>query len=180
MQDNSNSETRVRALGLSFAPGAFTPPMAAIPCGGTVVEQSATGVGFGAFSRADSKADGSDCTMINVRNAKVEACQYASAKQIEDLVVAKRLPGYVPTPNTFRDLSTEECIALKNPAPAAANVSQPAVETPKHLVTEAVVDPAPVVGPKPRPAGTPCARPNGIRKADGLCYYPKADPCLKK
>ncbi len=120
-QGLSTGDDRSRFLSLALAPLAFTPPMAPIEGCSVRVTQSARGFGLGVLSTADSLADPTDCTLIALRNAKVEACQYGSAKQIEDLLVAKLLPGFAPSAaGDFVDLSRQACAALKAPPIAAA------------------------------------------------------------
>jgi hypothetical protein len=126
MQDSSNFWSQSRALGLTFAPGAFTPPMAPVQCASATITQSARGLGMGLLSWADSKTDSSDCTLINLRNAMVAACKFESAKQVEDLLVRKHLPDFKPSEVTylkdkndpgFVDYSPTQCALLTSPPP---------------------------------------------------------------
>ena len=70
---------------------------------------------IGGASVADSKTDPTDCTLMLLRNAKVDACQYASAKQVEDLMIAKLLPAFKASAGTYPDLTPTECAAVKAP-----------------------------------------------------------------
>lgn len=91
--DNSMYNTRSWSLGLP--PIAYTPPMQVVPgCTYAQQGQSATGVLFGVFSHADSKYDTSDCFLIDRRNSLVQQCQYASARDIDNLLIAKYLSKY--------------------------------------------------------------------------------------
>ena len=127
LTDSSSFWSQSRALGLTFAPGAFTPPMAPVACASATITQSARGLGMGLLSRADSKTDSSDCTLINLRNAMVAACKFESAKQVEDLLVKKHLPDFKPSEVTYLrdkndpgmvDYSPTQCALLTNPPPA--------------------------------------------------------------
>jgi hypothetical protein len=69
-------------------------------------------------SYAEGSTDSSDCTLIQLRNAKVETCQYASAKQIEDLLAQKYLPKYAANGKPFEDYNASECALMKAPPPA--------------------------------------------------------------
>lgn len=107
-----------RAWSLFAQPPAFTPPMAPIAgCAPVITQEAASGwLIVGGASKASAKTDPTDCTLIALRNAKVEACQYASAKQIEDLLTAKLLPGFKASAGEgFVDLDTRACAALKAP-----------------------------------------------------------------
>lgn len=106
-----------RAWSLFAQPPAFTPPMAPIAGCAPVITQEATSgwLIVGGASKATGKTDPTDCTLIALRNAKVEQCQYASAKQIEDMLTAKLLPGFKPSAVEFADLAPAACAALKAP-----------------------------------------------------------------
>lgn len=130
MQDSSNFWSQSRALGLSFAPGAFTPPLPAInnPCSPTVT-QSARNLGMGILSRADAKTDPRICHIVERRNNAWRECRYATAKQIDDLLMAEMLPGFTPPAETylkdnndpgFVDFSPQHCALLTNPPPKPA------------------------------------------------------------
>jgi hypothetical protein len=105
------------AWSLSIAPPVFTPPMAAISGCSAQVTQQAMSVGWGFFSQASGTTDVSDCTLIAIRNEKVENCQYASAKQIEDLMLKRKLPDFVPSNVEMIDLTPKECHDIKHPPP---------------------------------------------------------------
>lgn len=153
-----------RAWSLFLPPPAWTPPMAPVSCASANIDQSSTSLVWSGFSNATAKTDSSDCTLIQVRNAKVEACQYASAKQIEDLIVSKYLKGYQPSTVGMVDYTDKECAALKlaalpKPAPVVyplAPLAEPAkAEPPKAEPVKPAPKPAPVK-PKAPPKPT-CA-----------------------
>ena len=100
---------------LFLAPLAATPQMAPMVGCAPDVTQQAVGALFGAYSQANSHADPTDCTLMTLRNAKVESCQYASAKAIEDLMIVKKLPDYKPSPVVFTDYPPEACALIKAP-----------------------------------------------------------------
>jgi hypothetical protein len=113
------------AWSLFAQPPAFTPPMAPIAGCAPVITQEATSgwLILGGLSTATGKTDPTDCTLIALRNAKVEQCQYASAKQIEDLLTAKLLPGFKPGPaDGFTDLEPRACATLKAPPKPEAEI----------------------------------------------------------
>ncbi len=110
--NEGDSSTRMWVL-----PGpTFTPPMAPVSCPSAMITQDSIGIGWNFISRPTAKTDTSDCTLIQMRNAKVDTCQYASAKQIEDLLVQKHLEKFKPSDvGGFVDLNPRECAALKMP-----------------------------------------------------------------
>ena len=113
---NDLSSSTARSLSLFLPPPVFTPPMAKIDCASAHIKQSADAQLWSGFSQARAETDPTDCTLIQLRNAKVETCQYASAKQIEDLMVAKHLKGFKPNADVvFTDYSEKECAVLKAP-----------------------------------------------------------------
>lgn len=127
LQDSSSFWSQSRALGLTFAPGAFTPPLPAInnPCSPTVT-QSARGLGMGILSRADAKTDPRICHIVERRNNAWRECRYATAKQIDDLLMVEMLPGFKPPAETylkdnndpgFVDFSPQHCALLTTPPP---------------------------------------------------------------
>lgn len=166
-----------RSWSLFFPPPAYTPPMAPIQGCAARVSQSSVYMGWGAYSKADSGANTDPCTLIAIRNAKVESCQYASAKQIEDLLTEQLLPSYKANSVKFDDLTPKECAAIKAPKPV------PVPDTPVNLITDApktliltAAEPpkeAPKEAPKvegkkevkPCPAGWK-------RNSKGVCYKP--------
>ena len=155
----SSSTEGSRSWSLFLPPLAYVPPMAPIQGCAAKVTQSARGFAWGAYSDSGSSADTDACTLIAIRNAKVESCQYASAKQIEDLLTAKMLPAYKPTEVKFEDLSPKDCAATKALPPAPpVPPSQPAVNyiAPPVVVPPAASAPVPVnvtcVAPAPAPA----------------------------
>lgn len=149
-----------RAWSLFLPPPAWTPPMAPVSCASANIDQSSTSLVWSGFSNATAKTDSSDCTLIQVRNAKVEACQFASAKQIEDLLVSKYLKGYQPSTVGMVDYTDKECAALKLAAmpkteppvnyiakldgqPAEFAKSQPAKSAPKAAPAKPKAPPKP-------------------------------------
>ncbi len=89
------------------------PSMAAVTCPSAMIKNDAFSIGWSFISVGKGQTDTTDCTLLTLRNSKVDACQYASAKQIEDMMIVKYLPAFVPSANTMRDLSMEECRAAK-------------------------------------------------------------------
>lgn len=109
----------------------FTPPMITISCPQAAVNQEAFAVGWNFLSYAKSNIDPMECTLIQIRNAKVETCQYASAKQIEDMMVKRRLPDYAPNPVVMDDYTPAECRLLLAPPKIIPPVLYvPPVQTP--------------------------------------------------
>lgn len=165
LQDSSSFWSQSRALGLTFAPGAFTPPMAPVQCASATITQSARGLGVGLLSRADSKTDSSDCVLINLRNAMVAACKFESAKQVEDLLVQKHLPKFEPSKITylkdnndpgFVDYSPTQCALLTSPLPKPAEPTAlnwiyipPPVARVEDKPAEPVAAPTPPTPPAP-------------------------------
>jgi hypothetical protein len=134
-----NSMYNSRSWALSIATPVFTPPMAPIACPSANVKQMAAALGGGLIgSYAEGSTDSSDCTLIQLRNAKVETCQYASAKQIEDLLAQKYLPKYAANGKPFEDYNASECALMKAPPPA-----------PTPIVFQEMLPPAKVPAPKP-------------------------------
>jgi hypothetical protein len=119
----------------------FTPPMITISCPQAAVNQEAFAVGWNFLSYAKSNIDPMECTLIQIRNAKVETCQYASAKQIEDMMVKRRLPDYVPNAVVMDDYTPAECKLLLAPP----KIVPPVLYVPP---AQAPICPAPVVKPK--------------------------------
>lgn len=156
--DSSSS----RAWSLFLPPPAWTPPMAPVQCPSANIEQGSTSLLWSGFSNATARTDSSDCTLIQVRNAKVEACQYASAKQIEDLIVSKYLKDYQPSTVGMVDYTDKECAALKT---AALPKPQPVIYPLAPLADKPADPPKPEpVKPEPvKPAAkTPPAKPKAV------------------
>lgn len=103
------------AWSVVLPPLASTPPMAPIAGCAPEITQSAVGFVFGIFSDARARTDPSDCTLIALRNTKFEQCQFASAKQIEDLMLLKKLPDFKPSAAVFIDHDQAMCAAIRNP-----------------------------------------------------------------
>lgn len=101
----------------------YAPPMAAVSCPNVQVSQKGGSFGWNFISGYDHSSDTADCTLIQMRNAKVETCQYADAKQIEDQLTLKYLPGFKITDDSrFMNLSPSACAAVKAPPAAPAPV----------------------------------------------------------
>lgn len=123
-QGLTTGDDRSRFLSLAFAPPVATPQLPPIAGCAARVTQSARSAWLliGGGSTADALIDPTDCTLIEIRNSMAEACQYASAKQIDDRLAAKLLPGYVANSAVvFKDLAPEVCAELKKP-PRAENL----------------------------------------------------------
>lgn len=165
-----SSSNKSSAWSLFLPPPVFTPPMAPVQCPSATITQDATSVVMGVYSNANAKTDTSDCTLIQVRNAKVEACQYASAKQIEDLLVAKHLPAFKATSVVMTDYTDQECSVLKS---AIARPDKPAAPVPNLLqppitacTAEQPKPPAAAPKDKQRKRGTASAG-KGTKAEDG-------------
>lgn len=114
LTDSDRSSYRSWAVVLPVAP--WMPPMQKVECTLAQVRQTDEMVGWGAWRRAEASTDTSDCTVIALRNAKVETCQYASAKQVEDLLLVKHLPAFSAADSSgYIDLTPTQCAALKAP-----------------------------------------------------------------
>lgn len=122
---NDSSSTRVNMWAIPAAP--FLPQMSPVECPSASIRQtSITTPVWGLFGTYQwSSTDASACEMITVRNAMIERCRYASAAQVEDLLVKRTLQGFEPvTPVTrdgateshYIDLTDQECALLKLPA----------------------------------------------------------------
>lgn len=149
------------AWSLFLPPPAWVPPMAPVDCASAMITQDSKLIAFNAYSEANAKTDTSDCTLIRLRNAKVESCQYGEAKQIEDLVVAKYLKDYRPGAVQMPNYSHAECNVLKAP-PAPTPIATPAQLLPPAapassapVPVPAAVKPAPKKVAKTKPAATP-------------------------
>jgi hypothetical protein len=146
------------ALSLAVQPPAFTPPMPAIAnCAAHVRQNASSGwIIFGGYSQATAEADPSHCTLLDIRNAKVEACQYADAQRIEDLLAAKLLPGYESAGAKHANLTPEQCRMVKNPPPPAPIINH--IAEPLRAEAPQACMPAPAKKAKRRPAKNTCAR----------------------
>lgn len=90
--------------------------MAKIDCPIAHIKQTADAQLWSGFSQARAETDPTDCTLIQLRNAKVETCQYATAKQVEDLMLAKHLKDFKPNAGVaFTDYNEKDCAVLKAP-----------------------------------------------------------------
>lgn len=116
---NDNSSSSFRALALSLPTAVFTPPlpMDTSECAETV--QSAGGLFWNGFTKADAARTTDKCTIIRLHNAYLDECQYASAKQVKDRLMVKLLPDFVPSTRVALDLTEGECAKLKLPLPSA-------------------------------------------------------------
>jgi hypothetical protein len=130
-QGLSTGDDRSRFLSLAFAPPAFTPPMAPVDGCAAEVRQSADAITL-LGSKAAGVTDPSVCHLFTLRNLKVQQCQYATAKRIEDRLIAKMLPDFpAPAELGYVDLSREACAAVHAPPVAPS--------TPQNLVAAAPV-----------------------------------------
>jgi hypothetical protein len=128
-QGLTTGDDRSRFLSLAFAPPAFTPPMAPVDGCAAEVRQSADAITL-LGSKAAGVTDPSVCHLFTLRNLKVQQCQYATAKRIEDRLIAKMLPDFpAPAELGYVDLSREACAAVHAPPVAPS--------TPQNLVAGA-------------------------------------------
>lgn len=172
-QGLTTGDDRSRFLSLALAPLAFTPQMAPVHVEGCApqITQHARGLLWGAGSDAGGTTDTSACTLLHIRNAKVEACQYGSAKQIEDLLVAKLLPGFVASPaGDFVDLSRQACAALKAPPVTPSGPQNLVAAAPEPSRSSAAS------ATEPCPAAAPAARPTASKRATGAPQAKKTCP----
>ena len=115
MDDHSSSS--FKALALSLPTAAFTPPMPIDASDCTNTTQRADAQLWNGFSQASAARSTDTCTLIKLHNAYLAECQYASAKQVKDLLTAKLLPGFKPADRPAFDMSENECRAWNTPAP---------------------------------------------------------------
>lgn len=134
----------------------FTPPLPAInsPCTNTA--QQAFSIGWSAFSQASGGTNTDNCVAIEMYNAALKACRYATAGQIMDLLTAKVLAGFqVPPRSGLLDLTPAECGALA--APPAPKVSTYVAVGDRPVAAEC--GPVPVKKTKTAsPVGAGCAK----------------------
>lgn len=148
LNDNSKSS----AWSLFLPPPAWVPPMAPVDCASAMITQDSKLIAFNAYSEANAKTDTSDCTLIRLRNAKVESCQFGEAKQIEDLVVAKYLKDYKPGQVQMPNYSHAECNVLKAPPAPTPIATSAQLLPPAAPAAAASAAPLPVpVAAKPAP-----------------------------
>lgn len=160
-----SSSVSSRSWSLFLPPPVFTPPMAKLDCPMAHITQRADAQLWSGFSQARAETDPTDCTLIQLRNAKVETCQYATAKQIEDLMLAKHLKDFKANADVkFTDYSEQECAVLKTPAP-------PTIEK----RAEILIEPRPLPPPAEVKVVPPCGK-GQKRNSKGTCYTPKP-PC---
>lgn len=157
---NDNSSSHLYVLPAPV----FTPPMAAVQCPNARIKTRAWAIGWNFISASSGDTDSDDCTALMLRNAYVEECQYASAKQVQDRLSAKVLADFKPSTTFYLDLTREECMALKSP--------RPVVET-RYVMIDVPKVTLPVVPAKPkkRAAAKPCTKvlaPSWQCKAEGL------------
>lgn len=114
---NDNSSSSFRALAVSLPTAVFTPPLPMSDGNCTNVDQDAGAVGWNFASKASAHQSTDHCVLIKLHNSYLAECQYASAKQIKDLLTAKLLPGFKATDNGMVDLATDACRALLAPVP---------------------------------------------------------------
>lgn len=146
----------------------YAPPMAHVDCPSANVDLKGGSVGWSFASGYHHVTDSSDCTLIQLRNSKVESCQYASAKQIEDLLTLKYLPAYKPSDDArFADLTPAECRMIKTPVPAPKQEATLLTGPGLKPVAAAECAAPPVKKAPPRKAAAPVAK-----KADDKCGPP--------
>lgn len=99
-----------KALGLSFAPGAYTVVPQAYGCIAT--NSQAVNVIFGAFSgsKSEQKSD-KVCVAVKMREIAFEQCQYATAKAWDNLIAKELFPEApaFPVNASYKDLPLSEC-----------------------------------------------------------------------
>jgi hypothetical protein len=163
-----NSTTRALALSLFAQPPAFTPPMAQVACASASVKQEASSgwIVLGGYSSAKSHTDSADCTLLNIRNAMVKECKYASAKQVEDLLVRKHLPDFRPNDAAYTKTKDDPGFVDYTPTQCAVLLTPPAPVP--VLSIEPLMPPKPPKPTKPRkavkadPCPQQCKRPVGL------------------
>lgn len=104
-----------RFLSLALPGPVFTPPMAKIECPSAHLTQMAVQVLGPLFSYAQSEADSSDCTLLNLRNAMIEQCRYKSASMLEARLTAKYIKDFPQSETFYIDLTRDECLKLNAP-----------------------------------------------------------------
>jgi hypothetical protein len=161
LSSTDTSSSRALALSLFVQPPAFTPPMAQVQCASAHVKQEASSgwIILGGYSSANSTTDSSDCTLLNIRNAMVKECKYASAKQVEDLLVQKHLPKFAPNAQAYTKAAGDPGYVDYTPAQCAVLLTPPA-PPPLVMLQDLIPPPAPE---KPCPLGL-------IRNSKGVCY----------
>lgn len=99
-----------KALGLSFAPGAYTQVPQAYGCIAT--KSTAFNVVFGAASGSQSEQKSDKvCVAVKMREIAFEQCQYATAKAWDNLIVKELFPDApaFPVNASYKDLPLSEC-----------------------------------------------------------------------
>jgi hypothetical protein len=146
--DQSQSSTRVY---VAPPPVGTAVPQAA----GCIVTHSLAGSVGWSFVSASGTEQYSDTVCANMNLAEVEyrSCHYLNAEVIR-IATYKLLNPKAP------ELVVNEREVNMTYADCHAKPVEPVV-----VVT--------TIKRTPKPATGPCARPGGVRKADGLCYYPK-------
>lgn len=149
---SDHSRVDSSAWSLFLPPPAWVPPMAPVDCASAMITQDSKLVAWNAYSEANAKTDTSDCTLIRLRNTKVESCQFGEAKQIEDLVVAKYLKDYKPGQVQMPNYSHAECNVLKAPPAPTPIATSTQLLPPAAPAAAASAAPLPVpVAAKPAP-----------------------------
>lgn len=144
----------------------FAPQLPAInsPC--TNTSQEGMSIGFSAFSGYRGGSNTDNCVAIEMYNAAVKSCRYATAGQIMDLLTVRVLAGFQPPKRAeLLDLTPSECELLKQPpkpAPVALSLILPEPPKPAPVVqpeppAKAQLVAAPVVKPKAKPKAKPAA-----------------------
>lgn len=163
-----------RSLSLFLPPPVFTPPMAKIDCPSAHITQTADAQLWSGFSQARAETDPTDCTLIQLRNAKVETCQYATAKQIEDLMLAKHLKNFKANVDVkFTDYDDKDCAVLKAPPKVEMKPESSAIlyTLPPQTVPEFKM---------PEPVKKKAPAKKVVKKADPVCPSGQAQQCVVK
>lgn len=158
---------------------ASTPPIGPIAAGQCAVriDQKSAGVMFGALSFALGGNDPSFCNMMEVRNAKAATCQFASAHEIEDLLVARELKAYQIKPSKWPDMGPEDCARIQ------AALREPEVTQRQEVRYYHIYEPPTFSAAEPPAGGTcpavddaPKDRPKTGAQARGGSKGKKCDP----
>ena len=118
----------------------FAPQLPAInsPC--TNSGQEGFSFGWSFLSRYTAQSSTDNCIALEMYNAAVKSCRYATAGQIMDLLTTKTLAGFqAPKRAELIDLTPTECAALTAPPKKAAIVYE-TISVPKRVKAKATVD----------------------------------------
>lgn len=107
-------------LAIALPAPVFVAPLPVLPA--TTCAEAfgrAHALGWNFASEGENGINPDKCIAIEIYNAHVKGCRYASAKQVLDLLTVKILAGFKPVDQTLLDLSAIECTALNAPPKAA-------------------------------------------------------------